>query len=262
LFPEANAIDDGTGFFKEFEEYLKNNGLNNDVVDELLSKNLLDHMVFYHTTKSGDMPFYASSAELSHAMKLKLEDLQSLERNWIMNNQKVNLLKKLNSAIESDIHLRSEELKKLVLEFKKRDGVVKSTDFFQIVKPRINGISTVSASINDINHEISHITPDISAQAINTFNNASDRYVLSKYIIHDSSKYFYAKNGHVFKSLNDMMDGLEIMDRDTFNYHVNSTKNDFSNWIKGVFGDLRLSDAIRSLTDREKLWYFLKNNTY
>jgi hypothetical protein len=51
------------------------------------------------------------------------------------------------------------------------------------------------------------------------------------------------------------------MDKDTFNYHVNGIKNDFSNWIKGVFNDLRLSDAIRSLIDREKLWYYLKNNT-
>ena len=57
------------------------------------------------------------------------------------------------------------------------------------------------------------------------------------------------------------MDGLESMDVDTFNHHVNETKNDFSSWIKGVFGDYRLSDALRSLNDRERLWYFLKNNT-
>jgi hypothetical protein len=57
------------------------------------------------------------------------------------------------------------------------------------------------------------------------------------------------------------MNGLESIDVNTFNHHVTAEKNDFSNWIKGVFGDFKLSDAIRSLDDRETLWYFLRNNT-
>jgi len=268
LFPEVGMMDDSTGFFKEFEDYLRNNGLNNEIVDGLLDKNLLDHMMFYHTTKSEDMPFYASSAELSHAMKLKLEDLQSLERNWISNKQKADLLKKMNLTIESDIHLRSEELKKLMLEFKKRDSAVRSTDFFQIVKPRSVEVAEVTpAPISTVNHDSPNaiVYPDSHHADLDKSihaTNASNRYILNKYVLNDQSKYFYAKNGQVFKSLSELMEGLEVMDRDTFNYHVNDTKNDFSNWIKGIFGDLRLSDAIRSLTDREKLWYYLKNTTY
>ena len=113
-------IDDSTGFFKEFEEYVRNNGLNTDVIESLLDKNLLDHMMFYHSTKSADMPFYASSSELSHAIKLKLEELQNLERNWIYNKQKAELLRKLSSTMESDIHVRSEELKRMMYESRKR----------------------------------------------------------------------------------------------------------------------------------------------
>jgi hypothetical protein len=267
-----NMIDDSTGFFKEFENHIKDNGLNNEIIDELLDKNLLDHMVLYHTTKGGDMPFYASSAELSHAIKLKLENLQSIERTWIMNRQKMDLLKKLNTGMEADIHLMSEELKRMMVESRKRGVNVKSSDFFHIVKPKTEeganiggiGIGGIGGAI--INAEKSHtsfLTPNntqIHAPVISPHPNLS-KYVLSKYVVSDSSKYFYAKNGQVFKSLFDFMSGLESMDIDTFNHHVNEAKNDFANWVKGVFNDLRLSDAIRSLDTREKVWYYLKNNT-
>jgi hypothetical protein len=264
-----NFIDDSSGFFKEFEEYVRNNGLDNDIVTDLLNRNWLDHMLFYHTIKGEEMPFYASSAELSHAIKLKLEDLQSFERNWVMNKQKIDLLKKLGSTLESDIHLMSEELKKLMIESKKRNlaaksGDLKSSGFFQLVKPKV-----VGSSLENKDVQSTYLASNISGQSVYSSlsvpsveqNTTSFKFSLSKYISIDSSKYFYAQNGLVFKSLSDLMDGLESMDVETFNHHVNFNKNDFSNWIKGVFGDIRLADAIRYLTDREKLWYYLKNNT-
>jgi hypothetical protein len=210
-------------------------------------------MLFYHTAKGGDMPFYASSTELSHAIKLKFENLQSLERTWIMNRQRMDIMRKFGANIETDIHLISEELKKLVTESRKRNANVKPSDFFQIVKPKNNSVNNTSASVS---HDYIPLSPNIS-QFSNNF-----KYPLHKYIIADVPRYFYVKNGQVFKSLVDLIDGLEVMDKRTFDYHVNDFKNDFSNWIKGVFGDLRLADAIRHITDREQLWHFLKNNTY
>jgi len=294
LINNINLMDDSTGFFKEFEEYVRTNGLDNEVVDDLLGRNWLDHISFYHTTKGEDMPFYASSAELSHAIKLKLEDLQNLERNWIINKQKVDLLKKLSSTLESDIHLKSEELKKLIIESKKRGSVSKPTDFFQIAKPRF-GDSIIKESSskelvskdllsNDLDHTsqlstVSHQSSLISPQSnlivprstvipLSTVITPStrqppiaQRYVLTKYVTDDSSKYFYAQDGRAFKSLSELIDGLESMNLNTFNYHVTPEKNDFSNWIKGVFGDFRLSDVIRSLDKRENLWHYLKNST-
>ena len=270
-------VDDSTGFFKEFEEYIRNNGLSNDIVGELLDKSLLDHMMFYHTTKGDDMPFYASSVELSHAIKVKLEDLQSLERTWISNKQKLDLMKKWGTAVESDIHLKSEELKKMIAESRKRGGVVKSTDFFQIVKPKLvepsigmNYVVTkepIRSSADNIvatpvNLPLSSkIIPSVSS-SITEQSSIPFKYTFNNYVTADSSKYFYALNGQVFKSVLDLMNGLEIMDGNTFNHHVNDSKNDFSNWIKGVFGDFRLSDSIRPLIDRERLWHFLRDNIY
>ena len=295
-----NSMDDSTGFFKELEDYMKNNGLNNEVIENLLNKNLLDHMAFYYNVRGDDAPFYASSAEISHAIKLKLEDLQNLERNWIVNKQKIELLKKLNLTLESDIHIRSEELKRLMSESVKRGVTVKSADFFQIVRPKsndsvsspasshvatdsvplssnvaVNSMNTLAINnpinTSTINTQVSHNSSNDPIHGITDVLNRNvsflqqpyvmQKFSLNRYVINDPSKYFYANNGQVFKSLSDLMDGIETMDRNTFNHHVTSLKNDFSNWIVGVFNDVRLSDAIRSLVDREKLWYYLKNNT-
>jgi hypothetical protein len=165
----------------------------------------------------------------------------------------------------------------MMAESRKRGGVVKSTDFFQIVKPRttepkidMNYVAVQESAHtpvsnfvdNNINMPLSSkIVPSISSPILSQPPTAL-KYALNRYITNDISKYFYAIDGQTFKSLLDLMNGLEVMDENTFNHHVNNSKNDFSNWIKGVFGDFRLSDSIRSLTDREKLWHFLKNNSY
>ncbi len=293
-----NAVNDDTGFFKEFEEYVRNNGLNTDIINDLLDKNLLDHMMFYHTTKGEDMPFYASSAELSHAIKVKLEELQNFERSWISNKQKMDLMKKWSSTIESDIHLRSEELKKLMSESRRRGGANnKPAEFFQInnsqkkessnnsnnVAPNISTnvplSPTIASSVyrpssTSISPSVASSTNSLSASSVDVLPKPpvihpiseqpvmSSKYALNNYVVHDSSKYFYSVDGQVFKSLLDLMNGLDNMSRDAFNHHVTASRNDFANWVKGVFGDFRLSDGLRSQTDREGLWYFLKNNTY
>lgn len=275
-------LDNFTGFFKEFENHIRDNGLNNEVVDSLLDKNLLDHMVFYHTAKGGDMPFYASSAELSHAIKLKLESLQSVEHAWSLNKQKMDLLKKLGINMETDIHMLSEELKRLVLESRKRGGVVKSNDFFQIMKPRndskeARNVVSETSNFSILNQQAPLQEPqqglhdkdlrdhldkvDHPTTNPHQYNGLVYKYPVQNYKVVDPSKYFYASNGQVFRSLADLIDGLEMMDKLTFEHHVNHYKNDFSNWIKGVFGDVRLADAIRPLVEREHLWYFFKNNT-
>lgn len=57
---------------------------------------------------------------------------------------------------------------------------------------------------------------------------------------------FVLSNGRVLKNLHELRNALLSMDDGTFRYHVNTEKNDFSNWIRHVFGDADLADKIRS----------------
>jgi len=54
-------------------------------------------------------------------------------------------------------------------------------------------------------------------------------------------------NGKLLKDLDELVHFLRIVDKKTFEYHVNDSKNDFANWIKYVFKNKRLAETIEDL---------------
>ena len=72
-------------------------------------------------------------------------------------------------------------------------------------------------------------------------------------------KQFYCSDGRVLKNLMELGSALIGMSEETFGYHSNATKTDFSNWIKDVIGDEKLAtdlvgvsriSAARAVADR------------
>ena len=55
---------------------------------------------------------------------------------------------------------------------------------------------------------------------------------------------FWLKNGRVLWNLQDLQKELSEMDENTFSYHVNKEKNDFSSWIRDVVKDKELANDI------------------
>lgn len=64
-------------------------------------------------------------------------------------------------------------------------------------------------------------------------------------------KVFFTNDGSKFFNLNDLANGLKKMDKETFEYHVNKEKNDFSTWIYDVLGDSSLADNLRKCKDKK-----------
>jgi hypothetical protein len=64
-------------------------------------------------------------------------------------------------------------------------------------------------------------------------------------------KYFRVCNGMVFKSIDEFKKNLFNIDDLSFDYHVNSKKNDFANWIEGVFNKKELADKLRRVYTKE-----------
>lgn len=262
-----------SGFFKEFEDYIKNSTIPNDVLGLLLNKNFLDQMISYYALKDENKQYSGSTLEFSHLIQLRLEELQNLEKNWLVNKRKLDLLKKIGSVMESDVHLKSEELKKIIKESKKMETTTKSDDFLKMISVPLTNSTSFNSTSNNFFNNISNkdvFNPSLinssekSSTNVNTSINvnnslASPKISLNNYVNTDSSKYFYVRNGQIFKSLNDFILGLEKMDDGTFNYHVNSAKNDFATWIKVVFNDTILSDSIKPLMTREKLLSYFKS---
>ena len=57
---------------------------------------------------------------------------------------------------------------------------------------------------------------------------------------------FWVNNGPIIKSIEELANFLPEMGDDAFKHHVNGEKNDFSSWIRDVFGDAKLANDLLS----------------
>jgi len=65
-------------------------------------------------------------------------------------------------------------------------------------------------------------------------------------------KRFWCSDGRVLCNLSELETALRQMSEDTFRYHCNETKSDFSRWVKDVIGDEKLSrDLAKSTTQAQ-----------
>lgn len=61
---------------------------------------------------------------------------------------------------------------------------------------------------------------------------------------------FWCHDGSVFADLNELARGLKSMSDETFAYHSNTEKRDFSNWVRDVIGDGQLADDLARASHR------------
>ncbi len=62
---------------------------------------------------------------------------------------------------------------------------------------------------------------------------------------------FWCNDGNVLRDINELKDALVRMSDQTFLYHSNHEKKDFSNWIRDVVGDIKLAQILETVPDRE-----------
>jgi hypothetical protein len=66
-----------------------------------------------------------------------------------------------------------------------------------------------------------------------------------------SDKCFICGDGCIHRTLSDLQSCLSHMDEQTFSHHVTSYKNDFSNWVRDVMGDVELADELTKAKTRK-----------
>ena len=75
-----------------------------------------------------------------------------------------------------------------------------------------------------------------------------------------AEKYFMLCNGTPIRSIKELAFMLDKISDDDFSYHVTDEKNDFSNWIRDVFGKERLAESLGRLKNKkESQIYLLKH---
>ena len=73
---------------------------------------------------------------------------------------------------------------------------------------------------------------------------------------------FWVNNGPILKNVEELANTLPGISDDIFQHHVNSEKNDFSNWIRDVVGDQKLANDLLSSKNKYLLASFLLTILY
>ncbi len=68
-----------------------------------------------------------------------------------------------------------------------------------------------------------------------------------------AAKAFRCNDGQVFQDLKGLAEGLERMSDETFSYHCNENKNDFSIWVLEVVGDEDLAKKLKAPQNRQQV---------
>lgn len=61
----------------------------------------------------------------------------------------------------------------------------------------------------------------------------------------EPTEYFYLKSGKALKDIEELCVVLETLSEEEFLFHVNTTKNDFANWIRDIFKEEELSNTLK-----------------
>ncbi len=70
---------------------------------------------------------------------------------------------------------------------------------------------------------------------------------------------FWVNNGPILKNIEELANALPDMSNEAFHHHVNSEKNDFSNWVKDIIGDQKLANDLLSSRNKESALKKIKN---
>jgi hypothetical protein len=61
---------------------------------------------------------------------------------------------------------------------------------------------------------------------------------------------FFCHDGSIFADINELAEGLAAMSDETFTYHSNLEKRDFSNWVRDVIQDEQLANELARANSR------------
>jgi hypothetical protein len=63
---------------------------------------------------------------------------------------------------------------------------------------------------------------------------------------------FRCHDGQIINNLKELQNALATMSDDTYLYHSNSDKQDFSNWVQDIIGDQKLAKDLNNSRSRTK----------
>ena len=63
---------------------------------------------------------------------------------------------------------------------------------------------------------------------------------------------FWCHDGRVIRNMKELEEALASMSDETFAFHSNTEKKDFSNWVRDIIGDENLANDLETALDRNQ----------
>lgn len=81
----------------------------------------------------------------------------------------------------------------------------------------------------------------------------TQRRVIEKPLVDaPAEKAFWCIDGQIFRNIKDLSEGLSKMSDETFTYHSNAEKHDFSNWLSDVLDEESLARQLAKPITRQE----------
>lgn len=78
----------------------------------------------------------------------------------------------------------------------------------------------------------------------------------------EKDKWFYFAGGKSAKDLHELVNALKEIHDEEFSFHVNAGKNDFANWVEGVFNEKDLADEMRTVMEKKDTIDIIKKHLH
>ena len=202
--------------------------------------NSLNQMNMYHKNKS----LYGT-----------LEELKKLEEFWIYINNKLDSMNFFAAGINNDLETKSRELAQYIYSAK-TDTIAEKSVSDAIPNIYSNGSNVDAAKMQSFNQSEAILQePEKRSSILNNdfLQIIKNPRINPNFIVEDSSKFFYFSNNKHARSLNELINIIIEIPDEVFNYHVNSNKNDFSNWINDVLALKNVAEKIMPIMNRHEL---------
>ncbi|MBM3200110.1 hypothetical protein FJZ53_04165 [Candidatus Woesearchaeota archaeon] len=197
----------------------------------MLSQDLLTGMKQYWVEQKKNILFDSKEEDLREKLLAKIAYLQDHEKSWQTHH--LSLIDE-----EERIRLGELELKQMLKEFRE----LCRRHIFDKPKEESPSIEVKA----EVKIEPPKIEEKIEARPEQKITDYSNLNISPK-------NYFQLADGRTLKDLRELLWALESMSDSTFISHVNSEKNDFANWIKGVMKDEFLAARINEAIDKSSM---------
>lgn len=271
-----------TGFFASVMEQLKKE---DTFKEKLLEGDLYLRMNNYwelkkHEIKSGST--LSSQEQLEKDLLKAVDELKLLEQKWQIQKMALEEDVKYLEQREREIQFKAKELQQLSNElllfksvkpseyFRLQNGVVLKSLHDLVDNLEVMDDSTFHHHVKDHKNDfadwISKVYIDSRlAEKVGSAKSRTEMIetlqttpvaqeynkTLKKGI--PPQKYFYLQNGVVLRSLRELSDALKEMDEELFDKHVTHDRNDFAEWIRGVFQHEDLSASLAKCHTRKDM---------